>query len=308
MQSDHGRSADDAPLIGIIAALTDYAAMAAVLAGDCRTTMLDERSAIAAIRDGRIDLLLLSPRSDWWAEIGGVADLQVEAVRGHVTTLALVPRGDAAALAHAFDSGVADCAGYPLDAAEVAVRVRALLRRKHIADRLRADAAEVRRLAVTCPVTGLWNRHHLDTDLAAKIGAATAGAVPLSLMMIDIDRFKPINDRHGHAIGDKVLRAVAMRLGAGIRARDTLARFGGDELALVMPETGLETACLVAERLRALVADGTTEVPFTVTISIGVAELRYDESATELLTRADAALYAAKVDGRNRVAAAAASS
>jgi two-component system cell cycle response regulator len=303
-QTSLGGSANRArPVIGLIANLADYAALSPLLAGDGVTRMLDERSAIAAVRTGTVDLLIVAPRSDWWAEVAGVADLEAEAKRAQVTVLAMVPRGDSAALAAAFDSGVADCVAYPFDADEVVVRVRTLLRRKAAAERRRADAAEVRRLALTDPVTGLWNRHHLDADLAVKIARAQATARPLSLLMIDIDRFKPINDRHGHAIGDKVLRSVAARLAGGIRSGDTLARFGGDELALVMPDTALAVAAGVAERLRGLVADN-IEVPFAVTVSIGVAELAFDEPAELLLIRADRALYAAKFDGRNCIAAA----
>lgn len=290
-------------MIGIIANLRDYAGLSAALADQARTLMLDERNAFAAIREGRIKMLILSPRNDWWAEFESFPDYQVEAQRAGVVMLAMVPRGDAAALAAAFDRGVADCAAYPFDAAEVVVRVRALLRRQAAADRRRADAAAVRQMALTDPVTGLWNRHYLDTELPKNIAVASASARPLSLMMIDIDRFKPINDRHGHAIGDKVLRSVATRLAGGIRSGDTLARYGGDELALIMPDTGLAVATGVAERLRSLIADG-IEVPFSVTISIGVAELAFDEPAEMLITRADKALYAAKLDGRDRVAAA----
>ena len=265
--------------------------------------MLDERSAIAALREDGLDLLIIAPRFDWWAECAAVTDLHAEAARSHATVLAMVPAGDAAALALAFDSGVADCVAYPFDPAEVAVRVAALLRRKQVADRRRAAAAEIRRLALTDPLTGLWNRHFFDTDLAAQIDRAMASGRTLSLLMIDIDAFKPINDRHGHVIGDKVLRAVATRLAGGIRGGDTLARFGGDELVLVMPDTPLDIASRAAERLRALVA-ATTEVPFAVTISIGVAELGFDEPAASLLARADKALYAAKSAGRDRIAAA----
>lgn len=289
-------------MIGVIANLTDYAALAPHLAGDARTLLLDERSAVGTLRDGRVDLLIVAPRNDRW-DAAAVADLKAEAERAHVAVLAMVPRGDAAALAAAFDSGVADCAAYPFDAHEVVVRARALLRRKVATDRRRADAAELRQLALTDPVTGLWNRHHLDTELAERIARAQAAARPLSLLMIDIDRFKPINDRHGHAVGDRVLRSVATRLAGGIRIGDTLARFGGDELALIMPDTRLAVAAGVAERLRALVADG-IEVPFAVTISIGVAELAFDEPAEMLLSRADKALYAAKFEGRDCVAAA----
>ncbi len=291
------------PVIGVVANLTDYAALSSVLAGEGRTLMLDERRAIGSVRDGSVDLLIVAPRSDWWAEIAAVAELRVETARAHIAVLAMVPRGDAAALTAAFDSGVADCVAYPFDAHEVVVRVRALLRRKAATDRRRADAAELRRLALTDPVTGLWNRHHLDLELAAKVELAQATARPLSLLMIDIDRFKSINDRYGHGVGDKVLRSVASRLAGGIRSADMLARFGGDELALVMPDTGLAVAATVAERLRVLVAEG-IEVPFAVTISIGAAELAFDEPAELLLNRADQALYAAKFDGRNCVAAA----
>lgn len=291
------------PIIGVIAALGDYTMLAPVLAADARTVMLDERSAIAALRDDSIDILIIAPRHDWWAECATIADVQAEATRAEATVLAMVPRGDAVALALAFDSGVADCVAYPFDPPEVAVRVQALLRRKAIADRRRVAAEEVRRLALTDPLTRLWNRHFFDTDLVAQIERATASGRRLSLLMIDIDRFKPINDRHGHAIGDNVLRAVAARLSSGIRTGDTLARYGGDELVLVMPDTGIEVASLAGERLRALVA-ATTEVPFGVTISIGVAELGFDEPALSLLTRADKALYAAKLGGRDQVAAA----
>ncbi len=292
------------PAVGIVATLRDYSALAPVLSTDARTVLLDERSAIAAVREHAIDLLVLVPRHDWWAERPAMAILEAEATRAHVAVLAMVPRGDAVALALAFDGGVADCVAYPFDLDELGVRVRTLLRRKRAADRAREAADEVRRLAMTDPVTGLWNRHFLDTDLAAKIAAAHASVRPLSLLMIDVDRFKPINDRHGHAAGDTVLRSIATRLLGGIRSGDTLARFGGDELALVMPDTGLELATGAAERLRAVVAAPTPEVPFGVTISIGVAQLAFDEPAAALLARADKALYTAKFEGRNRVAAA----
>lgn len=305
-QLPHARTEDGAlPRIGILASRPDHAMMAAVLAAEGRTTMLDERGAVAAIRGRTIDLLIVAPRGHWWTDLVKLShlDAEIRQANDNLMVLAMVPHGDAVALAAAFDSGVADCASYPPDVAEVVVRARALLRRKAVGDRRRADADVVRHLAMTDPVTGLWNRHHLDRELAAMVGRARAGARSLAVLMIDIDGFKPINDRYGHAIGDKVLRSVATRLAGGIRHGDTLARYGGDELALIMPDTGVAEATGVAERLRGLVADG-IEVPFVVTISVGAAELGLGESATMLLTRADRALYAAKFDGRNRVAAA----
>ena len=265
--------------------------------------MLDERSAIPALRRGEIDLLIVAPRFQWWDERAAIEEITAEATRAEIAVLALVPAGDSDALRLAFDIGVADCAAHPVDADEAAVRVAALLHRKTTADRLRAEAAAVRRLALTDPVTGLWNRHYLDTELAARIEAALAAARPLSVLMIDIDRFKLINDRHGHTIGDQVLHAVAARLAGGIRGNDILARFGGDELVIVMPDTDIVAAAIVAERLRQRVADAPT-VPFQITISVGVAELGFDEPSSSVLARADKALYQAKIAGRNQVAAA----
>ena len=292
------------PTIGVMATLTDYARLAPHLAPYGRTRMLDERGTIAAVTRGQLDLLIVAPRHDWWAEQAAMGAIEAAASVSRTAVLAMVPKGDAAALALAFDRGAADCIGYPFDPEEATIRARALLRRKAAADRRRVAAAEVRRLALTDPVTGLWNRHYLDTDLAAKIEQARTTGRPLALVMIDIDRFKPINDRHGHTVGDRVLHDVAARLGGGIRSADTLARFGGDELALVMPDTGLETAKSVAERLRGLVAGAVSASAFAVTVSMGVAELNPDEPAAALLARADAALYTAKVRGRNSVAAA----
>jgi len=289
------------PTIGVMANLADFAALAQVVASAGKIVLLDRCGLATALREDALDLLILSPRRDWWDEVDTLTEFYQAAARAHLAVLAMTPTGDVRALEHAFTTGVTDCVPYPIDPAEVAIRVTVLLNRKRTADRLRAEATAMRRLALTDPVTGLWNRHYLDTELAARVAT---GEPSLSVLMIDIDRFKPINDKHGHAIGDRALRAVATRLNAGIRAHDTLARFGGDELVLMMPDTRIEAATLVAERLRELVADGTTEVPFNLTISVGVAELIEGESVTMLLERADKALYAAKLNGRNRVAAA----
>ncbi len=291
--------------IGAIATPDDIALLTRTLAGLGAVVPLDERSAIGAMRSGYLTLLITAPPVAEGVPRLPFTALLAEIQQWQVPLFELIPRDDTAALAQAFDDGAADCAGYPIDAEESRIRVRSLLQRIAVSDQLRRDAAEIKRIANTDPVTGLYNRHFLDREIAGRIAHAAAHGRPLSLLMIDIDRFKPINDRHGHTIGDKVLRAVANRLSAGIREFDTLARFGGDELAIIMPETGLDVARLVADRLCALVADGTTEVPFKVTVSIGVAALSVGDTESTLLAKADAALYAAKTSGRNRVAQAA---
>jgi two-component system cell cycle response regulator len=160
------------------------------------------------------------------------------------------------------------------------------------------------------PVTGLYNRHHLDTTLPAAIDSARAGNRPLALLMIDLDALKPFNDRWGHAAGDRVLRTVAEALQASVRVTDTIARYGGDEIAVVMPDTDHATARALASRLVEVVANTRIgragDGPAGVTVSIGLAVLDdRDVDARSLLLRADDALYAAKRAGRNRVAEAA---
>jgi diguanylate cyclase (GGDEF)-like protein len=145
-------------------------------------------------------------------------------------------------------------------------------------------------------------------DLATRERArALRHGTPLSLLLFDVDHFKRINDTHGHATGDRVLVEIVQRTGAAVRSIDIVARLGGEEFAVLLPETGADTALLVAERLRRSLevspaaADG---IEAGCTVSIGVATLGQDESIEAMLSRADAALYTAKAGGRNAVAAA----
>lgn len=133
--------------------------------------------------------------------------------------------------------------------------------------------------------------------------------VPLSLLLFDVDHFKRINDTHGHAVGDRVLVEIVERTGAVLRNRDGCGRLGGEEFAVLLPDTPLETALLVAERLRAALASAPQDTPgagtgIAYTVSIGAATLELGETIASLLSRADTALYAAKSAGRNRVMAA----
>lgn len=226
----------------------------------------------------------------------------------NVPVLALVQPGDRRALVSVLELGSADCAMLPLADGEAEARVKALLRRKQNADRLAAEQQSVHRLATLDAVTGVFNRHYLDGKINAAVVESRTQATPLAVLMLDIDAFKVVNDRLGHAAGDRALAAIATRLVANVRAIDTVARYGGDELVVVMPTTDLATARRIADRLCTAVADSmlpgidTTQV----TVSIGVAALNAgDANGSALLARADAALYAAKRAGRNRVASAA---
>ncbi|HYV68079.1 MAG TPA: diguanylate cyclase, partial [Myxococcales bacterium] len=164
---------------------------------------------------------------------------------------------------------------------------------------------QAERLATTDGLTGLLNRRTFGTQLAARVREAQRYRRPLSLLLLDVDHFKKVNDTHGHPAGDAVLRGVAAVARAQARETDLVARYGGEELAVVLPETDAAGARAIAERLRAAVestAHATDQGPLRVTISVGVATWPGGgQTGDELLTTADRALYRAKQTGRNRV-------
>jgi diguanylate cyclase (GGDEF)-like protein/PAS domain S-box-containing protein len=165
---------------------------------------------------------------------------------------------------------------------------------------------ELEKLATTDSLTGLANRGRFMTLAAAEIERTRRYARPLSIIMMDADRFKRINDTHGHDVGDKVLQALAAVLESVLRSTDIAGRIGGEEFALMLPETGLTEAVAVAERLRKTVEQKSIPVPgsesVSCTVSIGVTEMQgKDPGIDDLLKRADEALYQAKASGRNRV-------
>jgi two-component system cell cycle response regulator len=161
-------------------------------------------------------------------------------------------------------------------------------------------------------LTGLHNRRYLDSHLQTLFDRSVTRRRPLSVMMTDIDHFKAVNDRWGHDGGDRVLREFAARLRKNVRGIDLACRYGGEEFAVVMPDTEAHIAEKVAERIRAEIAsapfvvtgDGTA---IEVTVSVGVSSLKpYADGVEALMKRADMALYEAKSGGRNRVVAKAA--
>jgi len=166
---------------------------------------------------------------------------------------------------------------------------------------------ELRRLATTDPLTGLANRRHFLTRLENELARLHRGVnPPVSVLMMDLDHFKRVNDRYGHPVGDALLKHCARVVGGAARRMDLVGRMGGEELAVLLPGTDLAMACVFAERVCASLArspfdhDGT---PIRLTASIGVAQMAAtDASTSEVLKRADAALYRAKQAGRNRVA------
>ena len=173
---------------------------------------------------------------------------------------------------------------------------------------LQEDLMSVRMESLTDPLTQIANRRQLDHVLGAAIAEAERTSASLALLMADVDFFKKFNDDHGHQIGDRVLRLIATTLKQAVKGKDSVARYGGEEFAIVLPNTTLHDAVSVAENIRRSVAANdiimrsTGENLGRVTISIGVAEFRAGMSMQGLIDQADACLYAAKNNGRNRVA------
>ena len=154
--------------------------------------------------------------------------------------------------------------------------------------------------AVTDPLTGLYNRRHMEDRLREEMARAARHQQPLSLLLIDLDGLKTINDREGHEAGDKALKAVAESLRKGCRISDVAARFGGDEFTVLAPATAAPEALKLAERIRSALKEQTPGAPFTV--SIGVTDNGYGsvEQPATLYASADRALYTAKEAGRDQ--------
>jgi len=230
----------------------------------------------------------------------------------NAAVLMMAEAHDRTRILRGLDIGVHDYLLRPVDRNELVARVRTQVRRKRFAEHLRNSVHASLELAVTDPLTKLHNRRYLDNHLSALFEESTLRGLPVSVLLLDIDHFKSINDTYGHDAGDEVLREFANRVRALTRGIDIVARFGGEEVVVLMPDTPLEGAHTVAERIRERI--GAT--PFSIhrgtrtveiTVSIGVAARRAEDGeADALLKRADLALYKAKGDGRDRVVAAAA--
>lgn len=172
---------------------------------------------------------------------------------------------------------------------------------------LQQSLEAIRAESLTDPLTGLGNRKYFDRMIGMAVQSALASGEPLSLLLLDIDHFKSFNDSYGHLTGDQVLRLVGLSLKQTIKGQDITARYGGEEFAVVLPNTALRQALTVADHIRRaamakeLKKKSTGEILGRVTISVGVSMLKQGDDTDALIERADACLYAAKRNGRNRV-------
>ncbi len=204
------------------------------------------------------------------------------------------------------ERGASDYLTKPYDPAELIARVKVQLKIKTLQDSLKKSNQALMELSNTDPLTHLSNRRFLMKTLEKELQRCERSQKPMALIMVDVDHFKPVNDTYGHQQGDVVLQTLADQMKAHLRDYDLAARFGGEEFALVLPETALAEAVQVAERLRVAISElripaGHNEI--RLTISLGVATYPHPKVRTvdNLILEADRALYNAKEKGRNRV-------
>jgi two-component system cell cycle response regulator len=225
-----------------------------------------------------------------------------------IPVIMLTGRGDREFKIRGLETGASDYLTKPFDDGELIARTRVHLKIKALQDELKRSNELLRELSITDPLTHLYNRRFLMDTLEKEFDRIRRKGGSVSLVVLDIDHFKQVNDTHGHQKGDVVLAAVAETTRSELRSYDIAVRYGGEEFMVVLPETPLSGGIAMAERLRASVGQMVFPPPMetlSVTVSLGVSAYPSDsvDSVDQLIRMADEALYRAKAAGRNQVEA-----
>ena len=236
-----------------------------------------------------------------------VSALRARPETRQAAVILVVENGDVQTAAKGLDLGASDYIESPFDGSELVARIRSQLRRKRYSDRLRSNVRNGLMMAVIDPLTGIYNRRYASQHMNRVMERAREIDGLFAVMMIDLDKFKVINDRYGHDAGDAVLREFSRRLQENIRGVDLVARFGGEEFFVAMPDVDQLAAAAAAERIRGaiegapfILPHGAGEAHVTVSIGVAIADSS-DEDAEAIIRRADLALFESKEGGRNRV-------
>jgi two-component system cell cycle response regulator len=289
---------------------SSYERLAAMLADEQKIDVEPEPSeALFRAAEGNYDVLIVSLGLENFDGLRLCSQVRSLERTRNQPLLAIAEPEDNSRLVRGLEIGVNDYLIRPIDKNEMLARVRTQVRRRRYTERLRDNVQMSIEMAITDALTGLHNRRYMESHLSTLVEQAASRGKPLTVLVLDIDYFKSVNDTHGHDAGDEVLREFSQRLKKSIRGIDLACRYGGEEFVVVMPETDMAVATMVAERLRRRIASepfpisqGTNAVE--VTISIGLAARHSaSDNAANILKRADQALYRAKRDGRNRVVA-----
>ncbi|MFT5540340.1 MAG: two-component system cell cycle response regulator [Alphaproteobacteria bacterium] len=265
--------------------------------------------AIKAVNDASYDLLITSLYLDNGDGLRLTSVLRAMEKSRTLPVLLIIESDEIGGLAKGFELGINDYLVRPVDANELKARTRTQLCQKRYRERLNDNYQRSLSLALTDDLTGLHNHRYLKAHMGTVLSRSVDSNKQVSLLMLDIDFFKTVNDTYGHPAGDAVLKELAQRIVRNLREFDMAARLGGEEFVIVMPECEPEIAHRVAERLRFIIDGkpfdvGADDGPLHITASIGVAWTKGAETtADELLAAADKALYMAKGAGRNQVVA-----
>jgi len=271
------------------------------------TVIDDPLTAVMHAAETRYELIIINLDMDNVDGLRLCSQLKSLERTRQVPILIVVAPDDHQRLLRALDMGVNDYLIRPIDKQELLARANTQIRRCRYTDQLRSHVQATMEMAVTDPLTGLYNRRYMENQTAALVEHAINRGKSLSLLALDVDHFKAVNDENGHAVGDRVLQELASRLKQAIRNIDMVCRIGGEEFVIVLPNTNAEVAAKIADRMRRNVSSnpfnvGAGKGPLTVTVSIGVAAVESQTDTMEtILKRADEALYSAKRSGRNRV-------
>jgi len=243
-----------------------------------------------------------------------LSDLRSRSATHHAGICIMLAEGATKTALAAFDLGANEVVDDTMSPEEIALRLRSILRGKRRADQVRERLQDDLRLAMIDPLTGLFNRRYAMARLAKMANQTRLSGKPFAVMIADLDRFKSVNDRFGHAAGDSVLVEIGHRLSAGLRNSDLLARVGGEEFLIALPETDLDEALDIATRLCVMVKDRPMSLPtgqeLVVTMSVGVAisglaTAAWGNSTLDFVGKvmecADQALLSSKMEGRNKV-------
>lgn len=269
---------------------------------------LDYKNIIELIKEKQPDLIIVSAQLSDMDGLRICSQIKSTIELRNLPILILVEESEHDLLIKALDLGVNDYIISPFDENELVARVSTQIRRKRYQDALKTNFKKSITLAVTDSLTGLYNRRYFDAHYLNLLKKCEQEARPMSLVMIDIDHFKNINDTYGHQAGDEVLKQVAKLISEGIRLSDLAARYGGEEFVVILYNTPIHNAALVGERLRASVDSSDFELPgesqvksIKVTISLGICAVNLVKESLNMVEIADKALYQAKESGRNKV-------
>jgi len=237
----------------------------------------------------RLETLNLLTQNEEWADIPVVAFSQKEDLDLKIMAL---------------ENGIIDCHDFSTSPRELEARMRMQIGKKDRTRLLRAEKNQLARLARTDTLTGIYNRAHFDSVLDNEISRCRRSKQSMALLMLDLDHFKDINDNYGHQCGDLVLQTVAQTLEQTTRCSDVVCRYGGEEFAIILPETSATNAYITAEKIRRAIQSlrvSYNDKTLSLTVSVGISGSRgHGAKAFDLIREADQALYASKQKGRNR--------